>query len=201
MAEPWAELKAQFQGKWPEHGDPERVRIDRAVATLEQEVRTFSKPYQLLIAFAVENYLKGFIIGRRAISGEEVVRPNGFITNDLKTHDLLTLLDLTGQASQFNDTERLLLQVLGRVGTWEGRYPFALNPDSQKSKMEQGERLIGGGYAAVSILDLEQFDRLVSKIKRLAVEVTCDDCLNAVVAASLAIRTHGAMPPAKELEQ
>lgn len=200
IAAPWADLREQFRGKWPDHGDPERARIDKAVAILEKEVRTYSKPYQLLIAFAVENYLKGFIIGRRAISGEEVVRANGYIANDLKTHDLLALLQLTGQAGQFDDDERLLLQILGRVGTWEGRYPVALNPDGQKSKMEQGQRLIGGGYAAVSILDLEQFDRLVSKIKRLAVEVTCDDCLSEAVAASQAARTNVSTSAAKELD-
>ncbi len=201
LAGPWAQLKAELQGKWPNQGDPDRARIDRAVATLQSEVRTFSKPYQLLIAFAVENYLKGFIVGRRAILGTEIIRPNGHMAKDLLTHNLLELLNLTGQAEHFDDTEKLLLQVLSRVGTWEGRYPFALSPDGQKSKMEQGQRLIAGGYASVSILEPEQFDRLVAKIKRLAVEVTCEDCLNSAVTAALAPQTRNDEPTASEFEK
>ncbi|MFN8608839.1 MAG: hypothetical protein U0931_15000 [Vulcanimicrobiota bacterium] len=180
----WKELRAKFSAPWPENFTPERKRIDDAIAETQHEIRTYLKPYQLLLAFAFENYLKGFIIGRRRILEQgEVARPDGRLANDLKEHNLLKLLDLTDQAEKFDDDEKLILQVLSRVAIWEGRYPFALAPRDQKSKMTSGERAIAGGSAALSLFAADKVDDLDRKLRKLINETLANDCLEAAVSS------------------
>jgi len=90
--------------------------------------RLFLHPtYMMLVAYAVENYLKGALVAK---SGWTVADVSSKFPTALKSHNLLDLmskLDL-----HVNVEERDLLERVATYSIWAGRYPVPLSAEHLK---------------------------------------------------------------------
>ena len=100
-------------------------------------------PAALLYAFALENVLKGLMVGRNLVAPSPRKVPK-----DLRSHDVLALARRVGE-SLTPDEERVLQQ-LSHIGEWAGRYPVAASVDRLQKA--------GGWSSDVSRIDRQQLD-------------------------------------------
>lgn len=89
---------------------------------------TVSRPYILLSGFALENALKGLIIAQ-----EPVHVNNGILSNQLKTHSLISLVGLAKGLS-LSDTEKDVCKIAQEAIPYWGRYPVPLRSESLKEE-------------------------------------------------------------------
>ncbi len=92
----------------------------------------------MLIAFAIENLLKGILVARGLVtfSKEEVPKP-------LKTHDLRKLHEL---ASPTATIPTYALDTLSYMGDWRGRYPLPTSVEKFWPMNDDGT-MRGAGYS------------------------------------------------------
>ncbi len=111
---------------WKEPANGIRVVSDVDPSTLETTTKKFyssSRPYVLLVGFALENLLKGLL----------VTSDPGLITvdslpKDLKTHKLLTLTEKIPDL-EISEDERHVVRTAGEALPYWGRYPVPLRPN------------------------------------------------------------------------
>lgn len=84
----------------------------------------------MLIAFSIENFLKGIIIAKKIISFSTQELPG-----QLKTHNLNKLHALANPKAQIKP---VLLDVLFYMAEWRGRYPFPTSVEGFWPIDEQG---------------------------------------------------------------
>ena len=82
---------------------------------------SISRPYVLLAGFALENLLKGMLV-----SGNPEHITSGELSDDLRSHRILDLIDKVGDISLDEHEERFCQIAQSAIPYW-GRYPIPLN--------------------------------------------------------------------------
>ena len=86
-------------------------------------IRTRVPVYLMLMAYAVENLLKAFIVRSRQNDLDAQVSGDHALPNQLKSHDLLALAAAAGVKSALLTYRQDLLKRMVRSAVWYGRYP------------------------------------------------------------------------------
>ncbi|MBA4159739.1 MAG: hypothetical protein H0X65_20025 [Gemmatimonadetes bacterium] len=81
--------------------------------------------YFMLVAYAMENYLKAALVQRHARTWKPEVERSGKLPQALKNHDLVELAQQVGFTLDLPEED--LLRRLERCSVWFGRYPIPLN--------------------------------------------------------------------------
>ena len=90
-------------------------------------VRTRVPVYLMLVAYALENLLKAFIVRNRQSDLEAKVSRKHALPSPLKSHDLVTLASSAGAKSALLAYRQDLLKRMARSAVWYGRYPVPLS--------------------------------------------------------------------------
>lgn len=128
--------------------------------------RNFGGVYFMLVAYAIENLLKGALVRKHRSSLCEEVERTGRIPGRLKSHDLWNLSQSIAFVPQPQDED--LLRRLAKAAVWVGRYPAPTSLASADS-----ERFSDGNCYPTTLNssgDLEEIDDL---LERLRAHVTC----------------------------
>lgn len=117
--------------------------------------------YMVLIAYALENLCKGYIVDNLPRSVRENIRSKGVLPKELDSHDLVKLVERTGLVPDPQEEE--LLRRLERACIWYGRYPVPrfyrdLGPKQFKDGKEYNIGWIGGG-------DINRIKDLVCRVR------------------------------------
>jgi len=122
----------------------------------------YQGPYFLLVAYAVENYLKAVIIKKKSSQIREDFRKKTQFPQELKCHNLVELAELAGFKCDLEEED--LLRRLTRNAVWAGRYPLPLN----FSHLDPQEKFSNGKQYLISRFhenDIKRVKNLVEKIK------------------------------------
>ena len=113
----------------------------------------YTAPYLMLIAYAIENLLKGALIARdsAAMSADAKFQKHGFLPDVLCGHDLLDLATELNLTLDPRATEALLR--LERSSVWAGRYPVPLHYRNTSNTRVSGGKAFNVGYLSSSELD------------------------------------------------
>jgi hypothetical protein len=112
-------LEGSIQAWW------KAMRAESHDEATELPAFDFHGIYFMLIAYALENYFKAYLVERHASEWRQQVKASGKLPNDLKTHNLVGLAQKAGFTLSLLEED--LLQRLERSSTWFGRYPIPLS--------------------------------------------------------------------------
>jgi hypothetical protein len=118
-----------------------RPPTDQAIRTLRKEIHVFAPTFALFAGFAVENLLKGLLMMQARASGRACfLEPDGRLASDFVTHELSELAKRAGIHGALSVPESVVLEMLERAATWDGRYRFAVRPDDQRAMTQHSEK-------------------------------------------------------------
>jgi hypothetical protein len=112
--------------------------------------------YMLLMGLAVENLAKGVIVAK----GVSSPSADGRLARELKSHDLLDLLDMA--EVELSTEDAYLVERLQASVEWAGRYPTAVRVESQMPRTHP--RGGGGPLNMRSSADAAAIDALVTRL-------------------------------------
>jgi hypothetical protein len=148
--------------------EPEVIKLWESfhAHTADKTKRILADHYQgtyfMLLAYAVENLLKGAIIRERSWEYKEHFRRTLKFPKELQSHNLIRLARKAGLEFSFEQED--LLRRLTRSATWYGRYPVPLlYPDSAGA-----ETFSDGKEYAVSWFggdDVNRLNLFIGKLK------------------------------------
>jgi hypothetical protein len=119
--------------------------------------------YFMLVAYAIENLLKGRIIRANSKALRSEVEVHLRMPDTLKTHDLCALAKQAGKAGLASGYADILKR-LSRSATWYGRYPVPIRPQGLEpfTQTSEGEHISLTHYSSS---DLHEIRRVVTELK------------------------------------
>jgi hypothetical protein len=123
----------------------------------------FQRVYLLLMAYCLENMLKGYLVKVRRDQLFEETKKSGELPQMLKTHDLEKLAMQCPLS--LNEEDVHVLQRLVYHARWIGRYPYPLRAD-QLYSFAEGSSVPGNGIGWGSD-EIETTKVLINKIAKL----------------------------------
>ena len=120
--------------------------------------------YFMLVAYAIENYLKAVLIAEFETSYKNEILRTGKLPSSLNNHDLINLSERTKFTLSNIDTS--LLTRLSRNSLWQGRYPVPINADQLNSMAIYK----GNAYftAFLAPPDIKNLNTLIRRIRKFA---------------------------------
>lgn len=126
-------------------------------------------PYFMLLAFAVENFLKAAIVHKNSIRFKRKFRQDNKFPEELKGHDLIKLAQSANVTFTFEEED--LLRRLTRHAIWAGRYPVPLNFKHSSN----AAKFLDGNEYAISWFGGTDVERLNSFIENLESQLGFSD--------------------------
>ncbi|MFH0940707.1 MAG: hypothetical protein V1840_02485 [Candidatus Omnitrophota bacterium] len=113
-----------------------KVSDEKGKIIFDNNMATMQGVYYMLMAFAIENFCKAIIVGRKMKEWEAMTLSK--IPKVLKNHDLFDLVK-NEIGLRVDVAEQILLKKLSRYATWHARYPTPTVADSiGKEKLSDG---------------------------------------------------------------
>ena len=126
--------------------------------------------YFLLIAYALENYIKAILVYKNKDEYSKDILRDGILPKDLQKngHDLLSLLKKL-KIIELSESEKSILNRLYRHSTWQGRYPVPVNADHY-AKANTGYDRKSFDFKTIGYFqnDVSQIQQLIKRLKKLS---------------------------------
>jgi len=119
--------------------------------------------YFMLMAYAIENILKGMIIFNNRIGFRQYLKRTGNLPPRLKSHKLYNLA--IRARIEIDEAEEDLLRRMTRSARWKGRYPVPLDYDEL-----MGQEYSNGTFRNDSVFmsaDIEKVKNFIIKLRRV----------------------------------
>lgn len=126
--------------------------------------RLLQSVYFMLVAYAIENYLKAILIADSEATYRSDILRTGNLPKELNEHNLITLAKKSKFV--FTDIELSLLSRLSRNSKWQGRYPVPAKADQLNSMASHNGKAIFTAFLAP--VDISNLAKLVRRIKKFS---------------------------------
>lgn len=146
------------------------LETEDLIKRIEEERRSDRWPLQaqslyfMLVAFAIENLCKADIVRAQGLEISEEIKKSGKLSEELKTHDLVSLVRKVGL--DLDQQEQVLLRHLQRTAVWSARYPVPA---------EAYRKILPNEYPAVIYMKAaspeEYMDHLKALVSKLCVRI------------------------------